>query len=346
VLLADSEYRHELQSNLEPFKGLLLGLFFVSVGLGVDLGLVRERPGTVAAIVAGLVLVKALIAYAIGRAALGRGDAAVSLGLVLSQGGEFAFVLFGVAARGGTLEGPTSALLVAAVALSMVTTPPLYALHARFLRPRLRRAPARDHAPLPEEDPLVIIAGFGRVGQVVGRVLRAKHIAFTALDTSSEHIAFIQRFGNKVFFGDASRPDLLRAARADRAQVFVLAIDDVDASTRTAEIVLAQFPNLTVFARARNRQHAYRLRRLGVTRIFRETFASSLEITAEVLERMGLDYGEARGAVERFRRHDEALFEESWRDQDDLQKLTDVARRGREDLERLFVEDAERRRSA
>jgi glutathione-regulated potassium-efflux system protein KefB len=316
------------------------------VGLGVDLGLVRERPGAVAAVVAALVAVKALVGWAIGRVAIGRGDPAPSLGILLSQGGEFAFVLFGLAARDGLLDAPTRALLVVAVTLSMATTPALYALHARIVRPRLRRAPAADLGSLPDEDPLVLVAGFGRVGQVVGRVLRARRIAFTALDASPEHIQFIQRFGNRVFFGDASRADLLRAARADRARVFVLAIDDVDASVRTAELVLAQFPHLAIFARARNRQHAYRLRRLGITRIFRETLPSALEITAGVLEEMGLDYGDAREAVERFRRHDEALFEESWRDQDDLQKLTDLARRGREDLERLFEDDAARRRSA
>jgi glutathione-regulated potassium-efflux system protein KefB len=346
VLLAPSELRHELEADIAPFMGLLLGLFFVSVGLAIDLGVVLERPAAVAGLVSGIVVLKALVAWGIGRFAVGRGDAAASFGLLLSQGGEFAFVLFAVATRDGAMDGRTSALLVLVVALSMATTPPLYALHDRLVRPRLRRAATREQFVPPEEDPLVVIAGFGRVGQVVGRVLRAKRIAFTALDVSPEHIEFIRRFGNRVFYGDASRLELLRAARADRARVFVLAIDDVEASIRAAKVVLAHFPNLTVFARARNRQHAFRLRRLGVTRIVRETLASSLEITAGVLEEMGLDVGDARAAVERFRRHDEELFEEAWRDQDDLQKLTDVAHRGREDLERLFEEDAARRRSA
>jgi glutathione-regulated potassium-efflux system protein KefB len=213
------------------------------------------------------------------------------------------------------------------------------------VRPRLAPRDGRAFDVAPVGDPPVIVAGFGRVGQVVGRMLRARRVPFTALDASPEHIDFIRRFGNKVFYGDASRIELLRAARADAARVFVLAIDDVEASLRTAEVVLRHFPHLTIFARARNRQHAYRLRKLGITRITRETFQSSIDLSTGVLEALGVDREVAVAAGVRLRQHDEAMFEESWRHEGDLAKLTDIAHRGREDLERLFERDAEERRA-
>ncbi|MGC4000368.1 MAG: monovalent cation:proton antiporter-2 (CPA2) family protein [Anaeromyxobacter sp.] len=346
VLLAGSEYRHELEADIAPFKGLLLGLFFVSVGARADLSLLWHRPVAVLGTVAGFVALKAAVGAIVGWRGLRDGDGALSLGLLLSQGSEFAFVMLAMAAGQGLVRPELEALLVLAVTLSMATTPALFALHARLVRPRLARRDRRPYDVAPEGDPPVIVAGFGRVGQVVGRVLRAKRIPFTAMDASPEHIEFIRRFGNKVFYGDASRLDLLRAARADRARIFVLAIDDVEASIRTAEVVLQHFPHLTLFARARNRQHAYRLRALGVTRIMRETWLSSLALTGEVLEALGADAGEARTAVERFRAHDEALFEESWQDQGDLDKLAERSSRSRAQLEQLFDEDARTRRPA
>ncbi len=346
VLLAGSEYRHELEADIAPFKGLLLGLFFLAVGMTADLRLVTQRPLTILALVLGLLLAKAAVAFVLGRAVLEDSEASASLAVLLSQGGEFAFVLFRLAADAGVMDRGTASLLILTVTLSMATTPALFALYVRFVRPRLRRRPGRPFDVAPQGEPPVIIAGFGRVGQVVGRVLRAKRIPFTAMDASPEHIDFIRRFGNKVFYGDASRLDLLRAARADKARVFVLAIDDIEGSVRTAEVVLQHFPNLAVFARARNRLHAYRLRRLGITRITRETFASSLELTGEVLHELGMEYGEAGRTVSRFRTHDEGLFEASWRHQGDIDKLTDIALRGREELERLFEQDAVEQRSA
>ena len=347
VLLAGSAYRHELEADIAPFKGILLGLFFMAVGSGANVSLVLQRPLLVGGLVLGLVATKAVVAATIGRFALGSAEPGLTLGILLAQGGEFAFVLFGMAAGQGILDRATADALVMAVTVSMATTPALFALHTRFSRPALRRVPARPYdAVEPEGEPPVIIAGFGRVGQVVGRVLRAKHIAFTAMDASSEHIEFIRRFGNRVFFGDASRLDLLRAARADRARVFVLAIDDVHASVRTAEVVLEHFPHLVIFARARNRQHAYRLRALGITHIMRETWLSSLEMTADVLVALGLDDEEARRTLERFRAHDENLFEQTWKDRGDEDKLAAAANRGRQELERLFEEDAKVRRSA
>ncbi|MFN7131790.1 MAG: monovalent cation:proton antiporter-2 (CPA2) family protein, partial [Myxococcales bacterium] len=267
VLLADSEYRHELEADIEPFKGLLLGLFFLAVGMSVKLGLLAQRPLLVVALVLGLVAVKALVLFLIGRRAFGSTEPALSMAVAISQGGEFAFVLFGLAAGFGIMDRATGDLLVLVVGLSMAVTPVLFTVYERAVRPRLTKKESRAFDVAPDGEPPVIIAGFGRVGQVVGRVLRAKGIPFTAMDASAEHIDFIKKFGNKVFYGDASRLDLLRAARADKAKLFVLAIDDVEASLRTAEAVQRHFPHLTIFARARNRQHAYRLLDMGITRI-------------------------------------------------------------------------------
>ena len=346
VLLAGSEYRHELEADIAPFKGLLLGLFFIAVGMSANLRLVVDRPLLVLGVVAGMHALKALAGWAVGRVLVGRGDPALSLGVLLAQGGEFAFVLFSLAVGQRIMDPELSELLVLAVTLSMGATPVLFALHARVVRPWLARGAVRPYDVAPDGEPPVIVAGFGRVGQVVARVLRAKRIPFTAIDASSEHIEFIQRFGNKVFFGDVSRLELLRAARADKAEVFVLAIDDVAASVRTAELLRDHFPHLTVFARARNRQHAYALRGLGITRIVRETFAASLELTGQVLEALGEDTASARASIERFRAHDEALLEESWEHRHDLEHLRSAAARGREELERLFDEDAREKRSA
>jgi glutathione-regulated potassium-efflux system ancillary protein KefC len=341
VLLADSEYRHELEADLEPFKGLLLGLFFIAVGMSVNLGLLAERTGVVGALVLGLVVLKALVLFALGRWSLGSQEPALSLAVVISQGGEFAFVLFGLAVGFQVMERSLAELLVVVVSLSMAVTPVLFMLYERLVRPLLRRTTARAFDVAPEEDHPVIIAGFGRVGQVVGRLLRARRIGFTALDASPEHIDFVSRFGNnKIHYGDASRLELLRAARADKAQVLVLAIDDVEASLRTARTVLQHFPHLIIFARARNRQHAYQLLDLGVTRIMRETFDSSLEMAGQVLQALGLTYSESRGSVDRFRQYDEAMLLAAYRHHKDVNKLTELALKARQELEELFEQDA------
>jgi glutathione-regulated potassium-efflux system ancillary protein KefC len=341
VLLANSEYRHELEADIEPFKGLLLGLFFIAVGMSANLGLLLHRPFLVAALVTGLVVLKAAFLFAIGRWKLREVEQASSLAVVISQGGEFAFVLFNLAVGHQVLERGVSELLVVVVTLSMATTPLLFMAYERALRPRLRaRAHGRREFDVsPTEDTPVIIAGFGRVGQVVGRLLTAKRIPFTALDSSAEHIDFLKRFGNKTFYGDASRLELLRAARSEHARVFVIAIDDVEASLRTAESVLKHFPRLTIVARARNRQHAYRLMKLGVTRLFRETFAASLDLSAEVLESLGYAHDEVRTAVERFREHDERMLLTAYQHAGDEKKLIELAMRARAELESLFDQD-------
>jgi len=347
VLLADSEYRHELEADIEPFRGLLMGLFFLSVGMSVALELVVQRPFLVGGLVLGMTTLKVLSIAGLGRRILGSWPPAWKLGVFLSQGGEFAFVLFGLAVSYEIFEAPLRDMLVLVVSLSMALTPLLTLGWDGVVAPRLRRGDDRPYDRGVEQDAPVIIAGFGRFGQVVGRVLRARRIPFTAMDADPAQIDFLKRFGNQVFYGDASRLDLLRAARADRARIFVLCIDDVQASVRTAREVQEHFPHLVIFARARNRAHAYQLMELGIEHVIRETFLSSLELTGDVLQQLGFSYSEARSTLDRFREHDERLLQESFQYQRDEKKLIEIAERSRRELESLFARDAaEERKSA
>jgi glutathione-regulated potassium-efflux system protein KefB len=347
VLLADSEYRHELQADIEPFRGLLMGLFFVSVGMSVALELVVDQPFRIAGLVLGMTVLKIASMGLLGRRVLGGWPAAWELGVLLSQGGEFAFVLFGLAVSYDIFPDPLRDTLVLVVSLSMALTPLLTLAWDRLLAPRLRRGDDRPYDRDVEQDTPVIIAGFGRFGQVVGRVLRARRIPFTAMDADPAQIDFLTRFGSKVFYGDASRLDLLRAARADKARVFVLAIDDVQSSLRTAREVQEHFPHLVILARARNRAHAYQLLELGIKHVSRETFLSSLELTGDVLQELGFSYSDARSTLERFREHDERMLQESFQYQRDEKKLIEIAERSRRELESLFARDeGEERRSA
>ena len=347
VLLADSAYRHELEADIEPFRGLLMGLFFVSVGMSVAFELLLQRPLLIAGLVLGTSALKVLTIGGLGRRILSAWRPAWELGVILGQGGEFAFVLFGLAVSYGIFPAPLRDTLVLVVGLSMALTPLLTLAHDRLLAPRLRTRDDRPYDRGVEQDAPVIIAGFGRFGQVVARVLRARGIPFTAMDADPAQIDFLKRFGNQVFYGDASRLDLLRAARADKAQVFVLAIDDVQSSIRTAREVQEHFPHLVIFARARNRAHAYQLLELGITHVIRETFLSSLELTGDILQELGFSYSEARSTLDRFREHDERMLKESFQYQRDEKKLIEIAERSRRELESLFTRDAaEERKSA
>jgi glutathione-regulated potassium-efflux system protein KefB len=255
-------------------------------------------------------------------------------------------VLFGLAVSFGILTGGLRDTLVLVVSLSMALTPLLTIVWDRLLAPRLRTRDDRPYDQAVEQDTPVIIAGFGRFGQIVGRILRARRIPFTAMDADPVQIDSLMRFGIKVFYGDASRLDLLRAARADKARLFVLAIDDVQSSIRTAREVQEHFPHLVIFARARNRAHAYQLLELGITHVVRETFESSLELSSEVLQELGYSYSDARGTLDQFREHDERLLQESFHFQRDEKKLIEIAERSRRELESLFARDADEERKS
>jgi glutathione-regulated potassium-efflux system ancillary protein KefC/glutathione-regulated potassium-efflux system protein KefB len=340
VLLADSEFRHELEADIEPFKGLLLGLFFITVGMSANVALVREKPLTLLGLTLAFMLVKVAVLRGIGRLnglpnATGRG-----LAFSLPSGGEFAFVLFGLAATLGIMETQVAELLVLAVTGSMILSPLLLTIHDAL--PQKKEVDSRPFDTPEELYPKVIIAGFGRVGQIVGRILSAKRISFTALEANQTQVDFLRRFGNQVFYGDASRLEMLRAAHAENAEVFVLAIDDVEASVRTAELIRKHFPHLKIFARARNRQHAFRLMDLDVRYAIRETLGSSLEMSGKVLETLGLSKSNALETVRRFRAHDEATLAKQLAVKDDESKFLQTTRESAEQLRHLFEADAVR----
>jgi monovalent cation:proton antiporter-2 (CPA2) family protein len=335
VLLADSEYRHELQADLEPFKGLLLGLFFIAVGMSVNLGLLRAQPVLIAGLVAGLVLVKAAILYGIGRVARAPADASRALAVALSQGGEFAFVLFGIAAVAGLLATPLHQLLLVVVTMSMAVTPPLYALQARWRKPLVGPAfDTIDAAAAP-----VIIAGFGPFGQIVGRLLRLRKIGFTVLEKSVEQVDFVRRFGNKIYYGDAARLDLLRAAHADKARILVISISRQDTSLAIADSVRRHFPHLKIFAVANDRNHALRLMDIGVHDVIRRAYFSSLEMGRRLFVTLGDGEHLAARSVETFRAHDEATLLKQQAVYRDEQQLIQSARDAARELEQLFEAD-------
>jgi monovalent cation:proton antiporter-2 (CPA2) family protein len=339
VLLADSEFRHELEADIEPFKGLLLGLFFISVGMSANLELVREKPLLIIGLTLGFMLLKIGILRLIGRAsglspAAGRG-----LSVSLPSGGEFAFVLFGLAATLKIMDSEIAELLVLVVTASMILSPMLLALYDVTFK--ANESDGRPFDTPVELYPKVIIAGFGRFGQIVGRILLAKKIPFTALEANQTQVNFLRQFGNQVFYGDASRLELLRAAHAENAEVFVLAIDDVEASVKTAELIRKHFPNLKVFARARNRQHAFRLMDLEVRYIIRETLVSSLEMSVQVLESLGLSKSNATETVRQFRVHDEATMARQQAVKDDESKFLATTRESAEQLLHLFETDTD-----
>ncbi len=338
VLLADSEFRHELEADIEPFKGLLLGLFFISVGMSANLGLVLEKPMTLVGLTLGFMLLKVAVLRAIGR--LSGLPTAASRGLAFSlpSGGEFAFVLFGLGATLGIMDTEIAELLVLVVTGSMILSPLLLVVHDALFKKK--ETDGRPFDTPGELYPKVIIAGFGRFGQIVGRILRAKKIAFTALEANQTQVDFLRRFGNQVFYGDASRLELLRAAHAENAEVFVLAIDDAEASVRTAELIRKHFPHLKIFARARNRQHAFRLMDLDVRYTIRETLVSSLEMSEKVLETLGLSKSKAIETVRKFRAHDEATMAKQQAVRDDESKFMQTTRESAEQLLHLFETDA------
>lgn len=339
VLLADSEYRHEIEANIEPFKGLLLGLFFISVGMSVNVGLLVSRPGTVLGLVAGLLLIKFIVLYALGLVFKMPKRCTRNLAFVLPQGGEFAFVLFTAATGYHILDQSLTDTLILVVSLSMAATPLLFLFNEKLLRPWLdgQAQPVFDR--IDEPGTPVIIAGFGRVGQIIGRLLRVKHIPFTALEISQTQVDFVRKFGGKLYYGDASRVDLLRAAHVEQAKIFVLAVDDVEASIKIAETVKSNFPKLEIYARVRNRHHAHVLMDLGIKVFVRETFLSSLRLAQHVLSGLGLPKEEVAESIAKFRSHDEATLIKQHAIHHDESKLIQSVKDAAEELQDLFEAD-------
>ncbi len=339
MLLADSSYRHELEATIQPFEGLLLGLFFVAVGMSVNLGLLGRIPLTVIGIVAGLLALKGAVLYLLGRLYKLPGASPRTLAFELSLGGEFAFVIFNTAAGYHIFSRPLVDLLNLAVTLSMAVTPLLVLFNEKVMKRFDERNAPPQFDLIDEPGNPVIIAGFGRFGQVVGRLLRMKNIPFTALEADHEQVDVIRRFGNKIYYGDASHLQLLRAARADQARFLVLAIDNVEASVRAAEMVRKHFPNLIILARARNRYHVHLLMEAGVEIIVRETLFSSLKLASDLLQKMGMSEQKIRTTVALFQKHDEALLKRQFAVFRDEKKMIQTSKDAARELEQLLTED-------
>lgn len=339
VLLAESEYRRELETDIEPFKGLLLGLFFIAIGMTIDFAVVAQRPLVVAAIVVGFLAAKALVLWLMARLMdIPLVERPVFV-VLLAQGGEVGFVVLQTATGARVLDAATSSLLVAAITLSMLLTPLMLLVADRWSR-KLAAGRTRRMEELsePQEAP-VIIAGFGRYGQMVGRLLNAEGIGSTVLDHDADMIEAARAFGYKVFYGDATRLDLLRTAGAAGAKVFVVAVDDREQSLRIVDLVKEHFPHLELVARARDVPHWNDLRDRGVQRVDREVFESSLRTGRRVLELLGQSPHEARRQAVRFRRHNLALFEQMYPYHRDRAKMIAVAKEGRQQLEEQMARE-------
>ncbi len=341
LLLADSEYRHELEAQIEPFKGLLLGLFFISVGMGANLSLLLSMPVAVLGLTLLLIAIKLPLLFIVGRLAGGlKNVSAIRLGIVLAAGGEFAFVVFKIGRDHGLFAAELYDLLVLTITLSMAVTPLLLLLCARLVSPKVQPVEVPEKfREIDADAPRVVIAGMGRMGQIVARILRAQNIKFVALDTSVETIELSRSFGGvPVFYGDPMRPEILNAAKVGEAEYFVIATDDPDTNIKTAELVRKLYPHMKIIARARNRQHVHRLMDVGAHAV-RETFYSGLEMSRQTLIGLGLTQAQADARIKRFKQHDEVVLEAQHAVYDDAVKVMQTAQEARAELARLFESD-------
>ena len=346
VLLAESEYRKELETDLEPFKGLLLGLFFIAVGMSIDFAVVLAHPLVVAGVVAGFLLLKTFVLWAMTRLMPVPLKERPVFVILLAQGGEFGFVVFQTALGAGAINAETASLLVAAVALSMLLTPLLLVGADRWWAAHLSRhgdGPKLDEINEQQEAP-IIICGFGRYGQIVARLINASGLSATVLEHDAEQVEGLRRFGWRTFYGDATRLDLLRVAGADKARVIVVAIDDVEQSMKVVELAQQHFPQAELVVRARNATHWYELNDRGVKHIERETFDSSLASGRTVLELMGWSRHSARTLAMRYRQHNIELMQQIAPHRKDENKLIALAKQGREQLEELWSHERAQRR--
>ena len=339
ILLANSNFRHQLESDIEPFKGILLGLFFIAVGMTLNLPLLYANPLLMIAGALVLLAVKTLVIVGILRWRKVSFRESFQLALMLSQGGEFAFVILTKATglRLFTMELADQVTLI--VGLSMALTSPLVVLQRKIWHCRSETVPDQD-AYWDDHEPEVIIAGFGRFGQIVGRMLQARHVPFTAMDKNSDHVEFVEKFGNRLFYGDLTRLDLMKSAGIKSARILVLAVDDVEESLHIVDLAREQNPNIHIVARAIDRFHAYELHKRKVENVIRETFASSLEAATETLEHLGYTEGQALAITSMFRKHDEEMLLKSAGHMDDMKELQQLAQQGRLELEKLFEQDS------
>ncbi|WP_417660234.1 monovalent cation:proton antiporter-2 (CPA2) family protein [Pseudomonas sp.] len=346
LLLADSEYRHELESQIQPFKGLLLGLFFISVGMSADISLLITQPLTVMGLTLILIALKMPILLLVGKLIGGLNKQnALRLAIVLAAGGEFAFVVFKMARQQGLFEPALYDLLILTITLSMALTPLMILLVARMFREKPTEKEVPDeykNMAIDIDSPRVVIAGVGRVGQIVARILRAQNIPFIALDTAVETIELSRSLGGQmpIFYGDPLRPEILRAAQTEHAEYFIAAMDDPDTNFKAVELVHRLYPKVKVIARARSRSHVYRLIDAGAKPV-RETFYSSLEMSRLTLLGLGIDEELANRLISRFQEHDEQVLEAQYRVHGNSEAVMQTAREARAELQTLFQADSE-----
>ncbi len=340
VVLANSEYRHELVSDIEPFKGLLLGLFFITIGASIDFGLVVTETDIIAALVFGLIFIKFIILFGVGYIfKIGR-DQNMLFSLALAQGGEFAFVLFSFAVRNNVMPFDIANFLIAAVVLSMALNPVLWVLYDKFIRPKIgtKEDQSKEADAIDERNP-VIIAGFGSFGSVIGRLLRANGVAITVLEMDSDKVELLRNLGLKVFYGDASRYDLLHSAGADDAKLLILTINDHEKMLEIINTVKRRFPKLKVLARAAGRTEAYELLGAGIKHVYLESLDTSLRIGVDALRELGFRAYQAHRASKTFRYHDERSIIELSHLRHDKKGYITQARQRIEDLEELLLSE-------
>lgn len=345
VLLAESEFQHELEIAIEPFKGLLLGLFFISVGMALNLGILYTHLPEVLAGVAILVAVKGGVLYLLARIADIRRSVRMQFAAVLSQGGEFAFVLFSAASTQKLLQGDQMALLLVIVTLSMVTTPLLMQLVDRILEKRYNPQEEDEEAPFVEDDdPQVIIVGFGRFGQVIGRLLMANKMRITVLERDVSAVSMMRRYGYKVYYGDATELELLRAAGAEKAEAIVVTCNEPEDTLAVVHLCQQHFPHLKILARARGRVEAHELLMAGVNQFSRETFSSALELGRKALMELGMHPHQAHRAQQHFRRLDMRMLRELMpHHQGDVTQISRV-KEARRELEDIFQREMQHER--
>lgn len=345
VLLAESEFRHELEIDIEPFKGLLLGLFFIAVGMSMNLAVFYAQPIRLLSFVAACLLVKIVTLFWVARFFKHTSEESRIFGIALSQGGEFAFVLFGVAGKMGILQSQEQSSLTIVVALSMALTPFVFLFYDKWIHPWFLQESSivtdPEHQVRAEGNP-VILAGYGRIGQVIGRLLHSQGIKMTILERDPSQIEIVKKFGMKTFYGDVSRLDLLRSAGAANAKLLILAIDDMDAIHQTITLVRENFPNLKILVRAESRIDAYHFINLKVP-VVRATFAPGLEMAEEALKLLSYPAFEARTVAQKFKRYDVIQLRQSSQHVHDIDKLISITTQSREELARIMETDERKR---
>lgn len=341
VVLANSEYRKNLETDIKPFKGLLLGLFFITVGMKMDFGIIASQPLKIFAAVFGLMLIKTLIMWGIGRLFKLSNSDSFGYAITLSQGGEFAFVIFQLSDKLSLINDDNLKFLTLVVALSIALTPIIIALYNKMVGKCLKNKEITETEfdKIDQKHP-IILAGFGRFGQIIGRFLMSQGFEITVLEQDPDQIEILRKFGFKAYFGDASRPDFLRTAHPERAEALIIAVHNIEGSLAIAKVAKKEFPSLKIFARAHNRQHAYDLHKLGISYFKRETFDSSLSMGVDIATHLGKDKNEMLAKANKFRAHDEETLVESFKFFEDKPAVIHFSKTRRAELKKILQSDS------